>query len=69
MSLPLPPLPPNPYAPREGWVIIYWDADRTRWEIGLGLYTDKGQAQAQRDIYARELGRPRARMVHTADGV
>ena len=57
---------PNPYAPREGWIIIYWDADRTRWEVGLGLYTDKAEARRQCDLYTHELGRRRAGMVHTA---
>lgn len=58
----------NPHVPREGWIVIYWDADRTRWEVGLGLYADRGEAEAQRDLYRHELGRPRARIVHTSDG-
>lgn len=57
----------NPYVPREGWIVIYWDADAGAWALGLGRYVDRADAAAQTDIYRRELGAGRAGMIHTSD--
>jgi hypothetical protein len=61
------PEQPNAHVPREGWIIIYWDATAGTWATGLGLYADRGEAAAMAGVYRRELGTKRAGMIHTSD--
>ena len=56
----------NPDA-RECILVIIYEADLGRWRI-VEQHTDEPTARGQRDLYRRELGRRRARIIRTADG-
>lgn len=61
-------MPDDPYTPEERYVILYWDADRREWAIGVEQSRDPARVRESAGHYRHELGNLRVRVVHTADG-